>query len=347
MAGTSPAMTLKVVCILTAYSIALNVANSARAESVEDFYKGKNISLLVGFSVGGGYDLYARHLARYLGKHIPGKPTIVPQNMAGAGSLRAANFIYTAAPKDGTAFGTFARTTGINPLLETGATFDGTKFSWLGSVTNDISTCVTWGTTGIKTWDDFITKPVTLGGQGPSSEPDIFANLYKNLFGAKIKLVAGYPGTSEITLAMERGEVQGLCGLSWSTLKTRHADWLRDKKVNIIVQAAFKKEPEMAEVPLIVDLTKDNEKLQILKLFLTAQEMARPFAAPPGIPEDRKAALTAAFDATMKDAEFLAEAAKLSIDVHPVSGAQIDKLLADLYATPKDVIQKAGAASTK
>ena len=265
---------------------------------------------MIGFSVGGGYDLYARHLARHIGKHIPGNPTIVPQNMPGAGCLRAANFLYSAAPKDGTAFGTFARTTGINPLLESGATFDGTKFSWLGSVTDDVSTCVTWHTTPVKTWQDFMEKPVTLGGQGPSAEPDIFARLFKNVFGAPIKLVAGYPGTNEITLAMERGEVDGLCGLSWSTLKTRHAAWLRDKKINIIVQSSFKKVPELGDVPLVMDLTKDTEKLQILKLILAAQEMARPFAAPPGIPADRKAALVAAFDATMKDPEYLADAAR-------------------------------------
>jgi tripartite-type tricarboxylate transporter receptor subunit TctC len=323
------------------------LAQPARAQSVEEFYKGKTVNLLIGFSVGGGYDLYARHLARHMGKHIPGKPTIVPQNMAGAGSLRAANFIYTAAPKDGTAFGTFARTTGINPLLESGATFDGTKFAWLGSVTNDISTCITWHTSVVKTWKDFLEKPVTLGGQGPSSEPDIFANLYKNVFGAKVKLVAGYPGTNEIMLAVERGEVEGVCGLSWSTIKTRHAQWLRDKKINIIVQASFKKDPELGAVPLVIDQTSDSEKLQILKLFLAAQEMARPFAAPPGIPDDRKAALIAAFDATMKDAEFLAEAAKLNIDVNPVDGKAIDKLLAELYATPKDILLKAGQAAAK
>jgi tripartite-type tricarboxylate transporter receptor subunit TctC len=332
---------------ITGFLCLLLLVQPTRAQSVEEFYKGKNISLLIGFSVGGGYDLYARHLARFIGKHIPGNPTIVPQNMAGAGSLRAANFLYTAAPKDGTTIGTFARTTGINPLLESGATFDGTKFAWLGSVTNDVSTCVTWHTSEVKTWKDFLEKPVTLGGQGPSSEPDIFANLYKNVFGAKIKLVAGYPGTNEISLAMERGEVAGLCGMSWSTLRTRHASWMTEKKINIIVQAAFKKEPEMADVPLIVDLTKDTEKLQILKLFLTAQEMARPFAAPPGIPEDRKAALVAAFDATMKDPEFLAEATKIKLEVNPVSGNVIDKLLAELYATPKDVLVKAGLAATK
>jgi tripartite-type tricarboxylate transporter receptor subunit TctC len=325
----------------------LVAATGTHAQSVEAFYKGKSINLIIGFSVGGGYDLYARHLARHIGKHIPGNPTIVPQNMAGAGSLRAANFLYSAAPKDGTAFGTFARTTGINPLLESGAKFDGTKFSWLGSVTDDVSTCVTWHTSPVKTWNDFVTKPVTLGGQAASSEPDIFARLYKNVFGAPIKLVAGYPGTNEISLAMERGEVDGLCGLSWSTIKTRHAKWLEEKKINIVVQSSFKKVPELGDVPLVMDLTKDAEKLQILKLILAAQEMARPFAAPPDIPADRKAALIQAFDATMKDAEYLADAKRMKIDVNPVSARDLDRLLAELYATPKDVVKKASEAITR
>jgi tripartite-type tricarboxylate transporter receptor subunit TctC len=328
-------------------ALAALLVGPARAQSVEEFYKGKTINLIVGFSVGGGYDLYARQLARHMSKHIPGKPTIIAQNMSGAGSLRAANYLFTAAAKDGTVFGTFARTTGINPLLESGATFDATKFSWLGSVTNDVSTCVTWHTTPIKTWQDFIDKPVTLGGQGPSSEPDIFANIYKNVFGAKVKLVAGYPGTNEITLAMERGEVDGLCGLSWSTMKTRHAQWMRDKKINIIVQASFKLLPELTGVPLVLHQTTDLEKLQILRLFLGAQEMARPFAAPPGIPEDRKAALIAAFDATMKDPEFLAEAEKMNLDVNPVTAKELDQLLAEAYATPKDVLRKAAQAVAK
>ena len=327
--------------------LAMMLQGSVHAQSVEDFYKGKTVSLLIGFSVGGGYDLYARHLARYIGKHIPGNPTIVPQNMPGAGSLKAANYIFTAAPKDGTAFGTFSRTTGINPLLDSSVTFDGTKFTWLGSVTDDVSTCVTWNTSPVKSWQDLLTKPVTFGGQGLSSEPDIFARLYKNVFGAPIKLVPGYPGTNEITLAMERGEVDGLCGLSWSTIKTRHAQWLRDKKVNILVQSSLKKAPELGDVPLVIDQTKDKEKLQILKLILAAQQMARPFAAPPGIPGDRKAALIKAFDATMKDADFLEEAKKLSLDVNPVSAQALDELLAELYATPKDVIQKANEAITK
>ena len=329
-------------CLVALAEVALT--GPAAAQSVEEFYKGKNVNLLIGFSAGGGYDLYARQLARYMGKHIPGHPTIVPQNMAGAGSLRAAGFLYSAAPKDGSVFGTFARITGINPLLESGATFDGTKFSWIGSVTDDVSTCITWHTSPVKTWADFLTKPVTLGGQGPSAEPDMFARLFKSVFGAPVKLVAGYPGTNEITLAMERGEVDGLCGLSWSTIKTRHAAWYRDKKINILIQSAFRKEPELGDVPLVMDMTKDAEKLQILRLILAAQEMARPFAAPPGIPSDRKAALIAAFDATMKDPEFLAEANRMKLDVNPVTGPALDKLLAELYATPKDVVTKAAKA---
>jgi len=319
----------------------------AAAQSAADFYRGKTVTIVVSTSTGGGYDAMARAVSRHIGKHIPGNPNVVPQNMPGAGSLKAANFIYSAAPKDGSAIGTFARTTGINPLLESGATFDGTKFTWLGSVTDDVSTCVTWHTTAVKTWDDFLKKPSTLGGQGPSSEPDIFARLYKNVFAAPIKLVPGYPGTNEITLAMERGEVDGLCGLSWSTIKTRHAQWLRDKKINVLVQSSLKKEPELGDVPLVMDLTKDKEKLQILKLILAAQEMARPFAAPPGIPADRKAALVAAFDATVTDPEFLADAKKLNIDVNPVGAKALDELLAELYATPKDVVKKAGEAITK
>jgi tripartite-type tricarboxylate transporter receptor subunit TctC len=344
MGHDTEASTMRIIAALACLVL---LAVPARSQTVEEFYRSKTVSMVIGFSVGGGYDLYGRHLARHIGKHIPGNPSIVPQNMPGAGSLKAANFIYTAAPKDGTAFGTFARSTGINPLLESGATFDGTKFSWLGSVTDDVSTCLTWNTSPVKTWKDFLSKPVTLGGQGLSSDPDIFARLYKNVFGAPIKLVSGYPGTNEITLAMERGEVDGLCGLSWSTIKTRHAAWLRDKKVNILVQSAFKKVPELGDVPLVMDLTKDKAKLQILKLILAAQEMARPFAAPPGIPADRKAALAAAFDATMKDPEYLADAAKLKIDVNPVTGKAIDTLLAELYATPKDVVKQASEAITK
>jgi tripartite-type tricarboxylate transporter receptor subunit TctC len=310
---------------------------------VEDFYKSNNVSLVIGYSAGGGYDAYARLLARFFGKHIPGNPTIVPQQMTGAGSLRSANYIYSVAPKDGSVFGTFSRSMGISPLIDKAA-FDSRKFTWLGSVTDDDSLCVTWNTSPIKTWDDFLNKPSAFGGEGAGADPDIWALLYKNVYGAKVKLVSGYPGTNDIELAMQRGEVDGLCGFSWSTIKSTHPEWIANHLINIVVQAAIRKEPDLSTVPMLTDLTADVEKLEITKVLLASQAMARPFAAPPDLPADRKAALVGAFDATMTDADFLAEAKKLDFDVRPVSGALIESLLTDLYATPKDVLAKAAKA---
>src|SRR5882672_10755122 len=339
-----PAMTTLSLCFLSS----ITFAEPAPAQSVADFYRGKTINLMIGYSVGGGYDLYGRLVSRHIGKHIPGRPAVVPQNMTGAGSLRAAQYIYSVAPKDGTVFGTFGRTIATSPLLTPAtAQFDGTKFTWLGSVTNEVSTCVTWHTSPVKTWNDILTKEIAMGGEGPGADPDVYTLLYKNVFGAKMKLVAGYHGTNDVTLAMERGEVDGLCGLSWSTLKARHLQWMNEKKLNIIIQAALRKQPELADVPLASDLTQDREKLQILKLFLASQETARPFAAPPEIPADRKAALIRAFDATMKDAEFLAEAQKLNMDINPLNAKGVDDILAELYATPKAVLEKAAQATTR
>jgi tripartite-type tricarboxylate transporter receptor subunit TctC len=328
---------------LLAVAAIVALAGNAAAEGVADFYKGRSLSMIVGFSVGGGYDAYARLLARYIGKHIPGEPAIVPQQMTGAGSLRAANYIFSVAAKDGAVFGTFSRSMGIAPLLGQ-AEFDSRKFTWLGSATDDNTTCVTWNSSPVKSWDDFLRKPSKLGGLGADADPDIWALLYKNVFGAKVQLVSGYPGTNDVVLAMERGEVDGLCGLSWSTIKTRHADWLTSRSVNIIVQAALKKEPEIGAVPLATDLVTSPEQLQIVRLLLTSQAMARPFAAPPDIPAERKAALIAAFDATMRDDGFLAEAQKLNFDIHPVSAPAIDALLTEVYATPKDVLARAAKA---
>ena len=335
-------MTWRGLCLLAAAAFA---ALPARADSVEDFYRGKNVTLVIGYSVGGGYDLYGRLLARHLGKYIPGQPNIVPQNREGAGSLRAAIYIYNAAPKDGTVIGTFSRSMAVAPLLND-APFDASKFSWLGSISTDVNVCMTWSTSQVKTWDDMLSKPFKMGGLGAGADPDIFALMFKNVFGAKLQLVSGYPGTNDVALAMERGEVDGMCGLSWSTVKTRHGDWLANKKVHIPVQAGLHKENDISEVPLVMDLVKTPEQTQIVRLILASQEMARPFAAPPGIPEDRRRALVEAFDKTMKDPDFLAEAAKMKADVNPVSAAAIESLLADVYKTPKDVIAKAAKATS-
>jgi tripartite-type tricarboxylate transporter receptor subunit TctC len=328
-------------------SVLLNSTQPAGAAGVEDFYKGRNVSIIIGYSVGGGYDTYARLLSRYLGDHIPGRPNVVPQNMPGAGSIKAANYIYGVAAKDGTAIATFGRTIAVAPLLAAaGAAFDGTKFTWLGSISKDTSLCVTSAKSEIKTWDDFLAKPSTLGGEGAGADPDVFAHLYKNVFGARSKLVTGYPGTNDVALAMERREIDGFCGLSWSTLKSRHPDWLNNKLINIIVQAGLKKEPELPDIPFAIDLARTQEQRQIVKLVLVSQEMARPFAAPPGLPAERRAVLLVAFDQTMKDPAFLAEAKIQDLDIDPVSAKDIDALLAEVYATPKEIIDKAAKATT-
>jgi tripartite-type tricarboxylate transporter receptor subunit TctC len=323
-------------CAIAAFVFAASIA---AADSVEAFYKGLNMPLIIGYSAGGGYDVYARMLARYLGSHIPGNPTIVPQQMEGAGSLRSANYIFSAAPKNGSVIGTFSRSMGISPLLDK-AGFDSRKFTWLGSITDDNTVCLTWNSSPIKTWADFISKPSKFGGEGPGADPDIWAQAYKNVLGAKDQLVSGYPGTNDIVLAMQRGEVDGLCGISWSTINAAHSDWMPNHLVNILVQAPISREDGIPGVPHAADLAVGPEQQQILRVLMASQGMARPFVAPPDIPADRKAALMAAFDATMTDPDFLADARKLSLDVRPVTGTAIEKILADVYTTPKDVLAK-------
>lgn len=333
-------------CGIAAALLVALVAQPARSAGVEDFYKGKTVSLLIGYSVGGGYDAYGRLLARHLGKHIPGNPSIVPQNMTGAGSLKAANYLYSLAPKDGSVIGTFSRSLGIAPLLDK-AEFDSTKFTWLGSVTDEVSLCVTRHDAPVKTFSQLMATPATFGAEGAGSDPNVFASFYRNVLGAKIKLVTGYPGTNEIQLATERGEVDGLCGLSWSTLKGRYPHWLKEKKANILVQAGIKKQAELPDVPSASELAKEPDQRRILNLLLIGQAMARPFAAPPGIPADRKAALITAFECTTADPEFLAEAERLNFEVNPVSAQRLEALLTEAYATPQDVIAKAAKAMSE
>jgi tripartite-type tricarboxylate transporter receptor subunit TctC len=329
------ALALVLACVAT-------VPARADDDAVARFYKGRNIQLYIGYSAGGGYDIYARVLARHLGRHIPGNPTIVPQNMPGAGSLRLANYLYNVAPKDGTAFATFARGMATEPLLGgTGTQFDGRKFSWIGSVTDEVSVCAFWNTSGIATWQDMLTKSYTVGGTGSASDTDVFPNAIKRIFDLKMKLVTGFPGGSDVVLALQRGEVNGRCGWSWSSLLSRNKQMYDDKQINIPVQLALHKHEDLPDVPVIVELTKDPKQLAALRLIFARQTMARPYVAPPGIPEERKAALRKAFDETMKDPQFVEEAKRTDLEIHPVSGAEIDTLLAELYATPPDVVKLA------
>jgi tripartite-type tricarboxylate transporter receptor subunit TctC len=321
------------------------VATSACADPVADFYRGRTVTMVIGYSAAGGYDTYARVVARHLGDHIPGRPTVLPQNMEGAGSLRAANYLYAAAAKDGSVIGMVSRGMAMEPLIgRSHASFDSRKLTWLGSGTNEVSTCVTGHASAVKTWGQALTTPFTVGGEGSGSDPDIFATIVRNMFGVKLRLVSGYPGTAEITLAIERGEVDGRCGWSYSSLKQQHPDWVANKQVNILVQLALSRSPELPDVPLIADLATTDRQRQILRLVFSRQAMARPFLAPPGIPNDRKQTLRAAFDETMRDPSFLAEARQRGLEVNPVSGAEIDKLIEELYQTPADIIAEVRAS---
>jgi tripartite-type tricarboxylate transporter receptor subunit TctC len=322
----------------------ISLFSPARAQSIEEFYRGRTMAVVVGFSVGSGYDIYARLLAKHLPKHIPGKPTIVVQNMPGAGTLRAAQYVGQVAPKDGTVIGTVSRSLPFEPLIGAGK-FDGRAFTWIGNIANANSLCATWHDSAVKSWDDLTAKPLVLGGEGPGSDIDNYALILRNVFGAKIKLVSGYPGGTEINLAIERRELDGRCGWSWDSIKSTKPDWLRDKKINMIVNFALERAPDMSpDIPMVLDKAQNDEQRQLLRVHLAAQAFGRPFFAAQTIPEDRKVALRAAFDATMKDNEFIAEAQRARLEVAPVSGAQLTRILDEVYALPPDLIAKAKAA---
>ncbi|MSP94836.1 MAG: hypothetical protein EXR00_06150 [Alphaproteobacteria bacterium] len=321
-------------------------AAAPAADPVAAFYKGRTVQVLIGFSPGGGYDIYARTLARHMGKHIPGNPTMVPQNMPGAGTLKVANYIYNVAPKNGTVMGTFARGIPMERLLgrTEGQQFDATKFTWIGSVTDEPSVCVFWHQSGIRTWEDMKTKPWKVGGSGITSDLDIYANVLRNMFKLPGRLISGFPGGQEVLLSMQRREVDGRCNWSWSSLISRDKYMLDQKLINIPIQLGVEKNPDLPNVPLVLDLTDDPKEKAALRLIFSRQVIARPFAAPPGIPADRAKALRDGFDATMKDPAFLAEAEKLQLEVRPQSGARVEQLIKEIYAYPPDVVKIAASA---
>lgn len=320
---------------------AMAVTSAARADAVEDFYKGKTVELYIGYSVGGGYDTYARLLARHMGKHIPGNPTIVPQNMPGAGSLKLANWLYEAAPQDGTVFATIARAAPFDPLFGNDkAKFDADKFNYVGSANNEVSICAAMAGTGIKTVDDLKSKELLVGGTGDTADTVQFPKIMNAVLGTKMKIINGYPGGKDVVLAMERGEVNGRCGWSWSSVKSKNLDWVNDGKMNVVIQLSTDKHPELPDVPLVMDLATSDDDRRLLNLIFARQELGRPYVAPPNVPADRVEALRAAFMATMSDPEFLKEAAEADLEITPVSGAKVQGLVADAYATNPAVVKR-------
>ena len=316
----------------------LALGAAGQAQSPADFYKGKNVDLTIGYSAGGGYDVYARLLARHMGRFIPGNPAIVPKNMPGAGSLGLANWLYNVAPKDGTAFGTIGRGTAFDPLLgSTKAQFDAAKFNWLGSMNDEVSVCVSWYTTGITSLEQVKHNELSVGGAGQAADTDQFPKVLNATIGTKFRLVTGYPGGNDVDLAMERGEVMGRCGWSWSSVVATHKSWIDEHKINVLVQLSLSKHPDLPNVPLVMDLANNDEQRQIFKLVFARQPMGRPFLAPPDVPSDRVSVLREAFMDTMKDGDFLAEAEKMKLEINPVAGDAVQEIVQDVYKTPKPI----------
>lgn len=324
---------------------ALGLAGPAAAEPVTDFYKGKTISLVIGFPPGAGYDAYGRLLARHLGGHVPGNPAIVAQNMPGAGAMKATNWLYGVAPRDGTAVSHLPSSVLMEQLFgNTSAQFEPGKFTWIGNMDQTIGTCAVWHTSGIERFEDLMRQPTSFGGSGPSGVNSQHAAALRNLLGAKIKLVQGYPGSNEVKLAMAKGELDGGCGMALSSLKSQHASDYRSGELKPIVQLAAEKHPELPGVAHIYDYAKDDEMRQVFDLVFGPHIVGRPVAAPPAIPDDRKAALRAAFMATMRDAALLADAEKMKLDLTPSDGEWVERLIAKFFSYPTPVVEKAIAA---
>jgi len=335
---------LTAVASVVAAAVAIGSVSAIAADAAEQFYRGRTVQVLVGFSPGGGYDLYARTLARYLGKHIPGNPTVITQNMPGAGSMKVMNYLYNAARKDGTFIGTFARGMVFEPLLghAKGTAFDATKFNWIGSISNEVSVCAFWHTSAVKSWEDMKTKAHKIGGSAAGADSDVFPTVLRKVYNLPMKLVTGYSGGgADINLGMERGEVDGRCGWSYSSMLSQSKALVEGKKINIVIQLALEKHEDLPNVPLIMDLPASPQDKAAMRLITSRQAIARPFTAPPGVPPERVKILRDAFDATMKDPDFIREATRLALEVRPVSGADVDKLIREIYASPPDVIKRA------
>ena len=317
--------------------VAVVAAQSAAAQDTVD----RPVIIYVAGTAGGGIDLYARVVGRHLGRHIPGKPAVTVQDMPGAGGIRAANFLAQQAPKDGTAITTFAGGPILEPLI--GARnpgYDMSQFTWLGAVAKDVGLCMALATTPFKTIDDVKKQQMIVAGTGAGSETDTWPLALNEVLGTKFKLVTGYVGSQETIIAIERGEAHGRCVFSYSALKTAKPDWLRDHKINVLVLTALERHPDFPGVPTVVELAPKPEDRQLFELMVGPGAMARPFAMPPGVPAARTT-MRRAFDATMKDPEFLADAAKIQADVQPTTGEDVQKLVTRIYQTPRAVVERA------
>ncbi len=312
--------------------------------SVAEFYRGKVVRMVIGIEPGTAYDQYARLVARYLGKYLPGNPAVIAQNMAGAGSLNAYNYIYNVAPRDGTVLGTGHRFVPLMPLLGLpGAQFDGRKFSYVGSANREVDICMIRADSGVASIADWQKKEVLVGTTGAGAELTTFYATIAAMLGVKEKVVLGYRSQNDLYLAIERGEIQGRCGGSYLNLMSEHAQWIDEKLVNIVMQIGLNKDRALPSTPLLTDLVTDPGDRSALDLMLSPNEMGRPYIAPPDTPADRIAALREAFSEAMNDPDLRADAKKQLLDIDSISGKKMQELVASAYAAPEDVIARARA----
>ncbi|MDF2115642.1 tripartite tricarboxylate transporter substrate-binding protein [Roseiarcaceae bacterium H3SJ34-1] len=325
---------------------AVLATGSVHADPIDEFYHGRTMSIVVGHEPGTGFDLYSRSLARHMSRFVPGTPTIVVQNMVGASGLNAISWLYSVAPKDGSVIAISAHTAPLEPLLGSGvAKFDASRFNWIGNIDHGVSVCGVWHTSGIATFDDVFKKEILLGGTGASGPLSSAANALRNLLGAKIKLVDGYKGSASIRMATLQGEVNGVCGISLSTLNAQYGQDVRDGRFKPILQFGTVESPALPGVPAVYRYARTDEDRQTFDLVFGAQSIGRAYAAPPDTPLARVQALRAAFMKTMEDPAFAAELEKQQLDLNPRSGEELQELFNSLFRSPRAVVERARAAT--
>jgi tripartite-type tricarboxylate transporter receptor subunit TctC len=333
-----------IASLLLAATFLSSAPAGAQTQSVEQFYKGKTVNVYIGYGAGGGYDFFGRLVAKHIGRHIPGQPTVVPQNMPGAGSLRAANFVYNIAPKDGTALGIITQTVGLEEALKTpGVQYKAAGFYWIGRMTSNVDMMLTWHTSKVKTIEDAMKYEAPVAGTGPASPAEFMPKVLNHVIGTKFKVITGYPGSNEGMLAMEKGEVEGAT-TSWNTIKTSKQDWLKDKMINLVLQYTPERHRELPNVPDMVELAKTPEQKQILALYASGAAIGRSIFTSPGVPAARVKALRDAFDAMLKDPQLLADVKQTKAEFDPMSGVELQKLIEQAGNIPPAVAEKARAA---
>ena len=326
--------------VVAKVALSLALLASAAAWSQADPFAGKSVQMIIGFGAGGGYDLWGRVVARHLGKHLPGKPNVIEQNMPGAGSFVAASHIYNVAPKDGTVLGIIARDAALGPLTgAAGARFDATRFSWIGTPAKETNVCIAYHTAKVESARDLLVQELVVGDTGPGTGTRAYPKALNALLGMKFKVVGGFPSSAEVFLAMERGEVDGICE-SFDSVKNRRPDWIPNKMIAVLMQGGAAPHPELKGVTMVLDLARNEEERQTIEFLYAGQGIGRPFVAPPDLPPERLKMLRDAFAATMRDPEFIADAQRNKLDLDPEDGDHLAALVKKIYATPKPIVDR-------